>query len=191
MLGITVDPLTPLSSLLQTFMTEAADEKRRCHEQQIKELEIISDSNVRDGYAQQLLLDKFLFPIEKAQHDLASAARHSQYMAETFNYYYRDHGATDEQGRDISAQFRYLAIQLTEASSLYDLKILYTAATRFTLEIAHFKHHERKYSLERSIRKNILDVLNTCIAVGTNFQRRMDVMAIDSSSNNILRPENS
>ncbi|MEO0375343.1 MAG: hypothetical protein AAF329_12110 [Cyanobacteria bacterium P01_A01_bin.17] len=190
MFGLTVDPVTPIAGLLQTLIAEAENEKRRRHEQQVRELEIISDSKMRDSFAQQLLLDKFLFPIEKAQHDLANAAKHAQSLAESFHYYYQDHSATAEQERDISAQLRYLAVQLTEANSLHDLKILYAAATHFTIEISHFKHHDRKYSLERSIRKSILDVLNTCIAVGTNFQRRIELMTpVEASSSNMLNPE--
>lgn len=182
MVGLTVDPVTPIAGILQSFISEAADEKSRRHEEKVRELKIIADSKVRDSFAQQLLLDKFLYPVEKTQHDLAEAAKHTQRMAEEFHYYYQDHGASAQEGKEVSAQLRYLAIKLTEANSLHDLRIIYDAATRFTLEIAQFKHHDRKYSLERGMRKNVLDVLNTCIAVGANFQRRMDLISTDAPS---------
>ena len=42
--------------------------------------------------------------------------------------------------------------------------------------MADFKHRDREYSIERAIRKKILDRLGTCIAIENNFQRRISLM---------------
>ncbi|VEP16390.1 conserved hypothetical protein [Hyella patelloides LEGE 07179] len=130
-----------------------------------------------------MLLDKFLYPVEKAQHDLQNAAKHAQYLAECINYYYRDHGLTKEQARDISQQFRFLAIKIAQIDSLSDLKLIYEATTFFTHRMSEFKHHDRKYAIENSIRKHILNKLGTCIAIENNFQRRLSFM--DQNQNKI------
>jgi hypothetical protein len=164
--------INPISGLLEKLIDEAHAERRRRHEERMQEIAMIANSNLRDDYVQQLLLDKFLAPIEKAQHKLQDAAKHAQWLAEIMNYYHQDHGATQEQGKEISGQLRILATKITELNSLYDLKIIYKATTLFAHQLSTFKHHDRKYSLERSIRDGILNVLNTCIAVENNFQRR-------------------
>lgn len=38
--------------------------------------------------------------------------------------------------------------------------------------MSRFRHREREYSLERSIRHGILNPLNDCIATENNLQRR-------------------
>ncbi|MBD1926478.1 hypothetical protein H6F74_09495 [Trichocoleus sp. FACHB-90] len=169
----------PLTGLFETIIKEVYAEKQRKHEQRMKELQIIADSSLRDAYVQQLLLDKFLAPVDNAQHQIQNTAKHAQYLAETFSYYYQDHGATKEEAKEICHQLRILAIKISQVDSLYELKVIYQAATLFVYQMSNFQHQERKYSLERAIRKNILDVLNTCIAVETNFQRRVDFMRVD------------
>jgi Mg2+ and Co2+ transporter CorA len=42
--------------------------------------------------------------------------------------------------------------------------------------MSEFKHSDREYSIERAIRKKILDRLGTCIALENNFQRRLSFM---------------
>jgi hypothetical protein len=164
----------PIAGLVEKIIAEIHAEKQRKHEQRIKELDIISSSELRDAHALQLLLDKFLAPVENAQHQLQNAAKHAQRLAEIINYYHLDHGASKEQGQEISRELCTLATKITHIDSLYELKIIYEAATQFTHELAvNFKHKERKYSLEREIRKGILDVLNNCIAVENNFQKRV------------------
>ena len=39
--------------------------------------------------------------------------------------------------------------------------------------MSEFKHKDRKFSIDRAIRKHILDKLRTCIATEKNFQRRL------------------
>ena len=165
-LGFQIE-VAPIAELLEKLIDEAHAKERRKHEHRMKELEMIANSSVRDDYVQQLLLDKFLAPVEKAQRQLQDAAKHAQWLAEMFNYYYRDHGATQEQGKEVSEQLRVLAIKITEANSLYDLKILYNAATAFTHRMSSFKHRKHKYCLELTVRYKILNVLNDCIAAET------------------------
>lgn len=167
----------PISGLLEHFISEIHAENRRKHEQKIKELEIIANSSLRDAYAQQLLLDKFLGPVEKAQHKLQNIAKAAQRLAEKFNYYHKDHGASQEEARAIAEQLRVLAIKVTEVDSLYDLKVVYGGASYFAHQMSKFRHKERKYSLEYGIRTKILDPLNDCIATEKNFQRRLEAMA--------------
>ena len=63
----------------------------------------------------------------------------------------------------------FLALQLIEANSLYNLKLIYRATTLWTNEISVFKHRDINFSLEQAIRKGILDRLNNCIANYENF----------------------
>lgn len=136
---------------------------------------IISDSSQRDRYALELLLDKVLGSIEEASHTIQNAAKHAQYMAEVIAYYYPDHQLTQEQATILCSEFRCLAKLLTTAESLYDLKIIYAAASDFLDVIAPFQHKDRKYSMNREVRQKILDPLNTCIGTAHNFQRRLDL----------------
>jgi hypothetical protein len=72
-----------------------------------------------------------------------------------------------------------MAIKLTESNTLYDLKLVYRAITLFTDQISVFRHHDRKYAIERSIRKEILNPLNDCIATYKNFQRRSELLGFE------------
>jgi hypothetical protein len=76
-------------------MVEARKQQYK-HEQKMKELEMISNSNLRDQYVYEMLLDKFLAPIEKAQNKIQDTAKHAQYLAEVLGYYYRDHSLSQE-----------------------------------------------------------------------------------------------
>jgi hypothetical protein len=167
---------SPIAGLLETVFKEIHTENQRKHEQSIKELDIINNSQLRDNYVQQLLLDKFLAPIENAQRQLQNTAKHSQFMAEAVNHYYKDHQLSKEEAQKIAQQFRFLAIQISHIDSLYDLKVAYRATTLFAQYISKFQHRERQYSLEHGIRKGILDPLNDCIAAENNFQRRVSLM---------------
>lgn len=168
--------VSPIASLLQTIIQEAHAENQRRHEEKMAEINLIANSELRDCYVQQLLLDKFLAPIEDAQHKIQNAAKHAQYMAEAVNYYYRDHNLTKEQAKDVCQQFRFLAVKIAQVDSLYDLKLIYKATTIFAHRMSDFQHREREYSLERAIRKKNLDPLGTCIAVENNFQRRVSFL---------------
>jgi len=83
-----IDVFYPIPKLLDTILTEIYAENRRKHEERMAELQVISNSSLRDAYAQQLLLDRFLAPVENAQHSIQNAAKHAQYMAEVVNYYH-------------------------------------------------------------------------------------------------------
>ena len=173
--------VSPIAGLLQTIIQEAHAENQRRHEEKMAQIELIANSELRDSYVQQLLLDKFLAPVEQAQHEIQNAAKHAHYLAECLNYHYRDHGLSKEQSKDVCQQFRFLAIKLSQVDSLYDLKMIYKATTIFAHRIADFQHRERKYSMEREIRKGILDKLGTCIAIENNFQRRVSFMSQSQS----------
>lgn len=166
--------LLPIAGLLEKLIDEVGAEKRRRHEEKMKIINMISDSKLRDAYVNQLLLNKFfLDSSENAQKKVQNAAKHSQYLAEMINYYHRDHGATQEQGKEISTQLRVLAIKISKITSLEDLQVIYGAASLFTNQLSRFRHKEREYSLERSIRKSILNPLNDCIAIENNLRRRI------------------
>lgn len=167
-------------NIFSQILDQLQEEDRRKHEQRLQEFSIISNSSLREQLAAELLMDRILAPIETAQFQIHDTAKHAQYMAEVIGYYYADHGLTQEQARKISSQFRFLALQLTEASSLYNLKLIYKAITLFLDEISVFKHRERTYSIECEVRCGILDKLNNCIANHENFQRRT---ALFSGSN--------
>lgn len=168
--------VSPIAGLLQTIIEEAHAENKRRHQEKMAEIELIANSQIRDSYVQQLLLDKFLAPVEQAQHDIQNAAKHAHYLAECINYYYKDHNLTKDQGKDVGQQFRFLAVKLSQVDSLYDLKMIYKATTIFAHRMADFQHREIKYSMEREIREGILNRLGTCIAIENNFQRRLSFM---------------
>ena len=179
--------VSPIASLLQTIIQENHAENQRRHEEKMSQIDLIANSELRDTYVQQLILDKFLAPVEDAQHQIQNAAKHAQYMAESVNYYYRDHHLSKEQAKDVCQQFRFLAIKIAQIDSLYELKLIYQAITLFAHRMSEFKHHDRKYSLERSVRKHILDKLGTCIAVENNFQCRISLTNNNSNdSQNLL-----
>lgn len=174
-------------NILQDIFELFYEEDRRKHELKLQELKIIANSKLRDQLALELLADRVLAPVEKAQFLIQDAAKHAQFLAEAIGHYYPDHGMTQREAKNISKQFRLLAIKLVEASSLHDLKIIYKAVTNFSDEISIFKHREAKYCLEHEIRQGILDRLNDCIAKYENFQRRMNLL--DSNQNRRLNPE--
>lgn len=169
------------TSFLENLFNQVYEEEKRKQEQQLRELEIIADSSLRDQLANQLLMDKLLAPIEKAQELVQNTAKHAQYLAEVIAYYHADHGMNLDQARSICSQFRLLAIKLTESNTLHELKLVYKVITIFTDEISIFRHHKRDYSIERSVRKGILEPLNTCIASYENFQRRSELLGFEIS----------
>ena len=176
------------SNLLEKLLSQIYEEEARRQEQKIQELKIIADSSLRDQLAAQLLMDKFLAPVEKAQDCIQNAAKHAQYLAEIVGYYYVDHEMSREQAQEICSQFRLLAIKLTESNTLHDLKLVYRAITIFTDNISIFKHSNRHYSVERSVRQGILNPLNTCIASYENFQRRNELFGFqDSQAKSVLQ----
>lgn len=165
-----------ISGLLDSIVEEIGAKDRRRHERQMAELQIIENSSLRDEYVKQLLLDRMLSPIERAQHEIQNAAKHAQWLSELVIYYYGDHGLTEEQAYELSKQFKLLAIQITEADSLHDLKFVYAVATIFSDKVSVFKHVKRKYCIHYNIRHHILDKLNSCIAAGNNFMVREELM---------------
>lgn len=175
--------ISPIASLLQTVIQESHAENQRRHEEKMSEINLIANSELRDSYVQQLILDKFLSPIEKAQDQIQNAAKHAQYMAEIINYYYRGHNLTKSQAKEVCQQFRFMAVQLSQIDSLYDLKLVYKAITIFGHRMAEFQHRNRKYSIEREIRRGILYKLGTCIALENNFQRRLSLMNNSQNTN--------
>lgn len=179
-----LEPMFLGVNLFNKILEQLQEEARRKHEKEIQELSIIADSNLRDQLAAELLMDKVLTPIENAQYQIQDVAKHAQYLAEVIGYYYADHGLNQEQAIKLSTQFRFLALQLTEVNSLYNLKLVYRAITLFLDEISVFKHRQREYSIEREVRQGILDRLNTCIANYENFQRRT-VLASNSLGNQL------
>ncbi|HEY9770146.1 MAG TPA: hypothetical protein V6C71_16930 [Coleofasciculaceae cyanobacterium] len=170
----------PIASLLQAIIQEAHAENQGRHEEKMSQINLIANSELRDSYVQQLILDKFLAPVEDAQHQIKNTAKHAQYMAESVNYYYRDHYLSKEQAKDVCQRFRFLAVKIAEVDSLYELKLIYQAITLFAHRMCEFKHNDRKYSIEQAVRKNILDRLSTCIAVENNFQCRLSLMSNNS-----------
>jgi len=172
-----ISNVTPFfAGLLDSIIEELGAKDRREHERRMKDLQIIENSNLRDEYVQQLLLDRLLYPIEKAQHDIQTRAKHAQWLAHMITSQYREHGLTKEQAIDLAHQFRLLAIQITNIDTLHDLRFVYAVATIIVDRISSFKHKKFEESLEFSIRKKILNPLNTCIATQKNFELRLKMM---------------
>lgn len=168
----------PIAGLLQSFIQEAHAKKQRKHEIRMAEIKLITDSRMRDRYVEQLILDKFLAPVEKAQHKIQDAAKYTQHLAESIRYDYKKYNLTIEEAQEIYQELKFLAIQITNIDSLYDMRIVYEAITNFCERI-FVTEKGREGSIERKLRKHILDKLNTCIAIEKNFQCRLYCMDIE------------
>jgi hypothetical protein len=186
-----IDMSVPMiAGLLDSIIEEMGAKDRREHERRMKELQIIENSNLKDEYVKQLLLDRILYPVEKAQHDIQNTAKHAQWLSEIVLFHYRDHGLTKEQAYELSKQLKLLAIQITHADSLHDLKFVYATITLFNNEISVFKHSKKEYSIHYNIRKHILKKLNSCIATGNNFKVREELMKLmTGQASPILEPQ--
>lgn len=169
-------PVPALTGLFDKIIDELSARERRDHELKMQQLKLIESSSLKDEYARQLLLDRLLYPVEAAQHDIQNCAKHAQWLAQAVTYHYQDHGLAEEQAHELARQLRLIAIHITNIDSLHDLKQVYGAVTLFINEISIFKHRDYKYSIESSVRKGILEPLNTCIATERNFIRRMQFM---------------
>lgn len=167
-----------ITGLLDLIIEEMGAKDRREHERRMKELQIIENSNLKDEYVKQLLLDRILYPIEQAQHDIQNAAKHAQWLSEIVLFHYKDHGLSEEQAYELSKQLKLLAIQITYADSLHDLKFVYAVVTMFNDKVSVFKHSKPEYCIHYNIRHHILNKLNTCIATGNNFKIREELMRI-------------
>ncbi|MEB3356951.1 MAG: hypothetical protein VKK04_09510 [Synechococcales bacterium] len=167
-----------IAGLLDSIIEEMGAKDRREHERRMKDLQIIENSNLKDEYVKQLLLDRILYPVEKAQHDIQNAAKHAQWLSEIVLFHHRDHGLNEEQAYELSKQLKLLAIQITQADSLHDLKFVYAVVTMFNNKVSVFKHSKREYSIHYNIRDHILNKLNTCIATGNNFKIREELMRV-------------
>jgi hypothetical protein len=165
-----------IAGLLDSIIEELGAKDRREHERRMKELQIIENSSLKDEYVRQLLLDRILYPIEKAQHDIQNTAKHAQWLAEIVLFYYKDHGLTEEQAYELSKQLKLLAIQITHVDSLHDLKFVYAVITMFSDKVSVFRHEKREFCIGYNIRHNILNKLNTCIATGNNFKIREELI---------------
>jgi hypothetical protein len=91
-----------LPGLFSKIIDEVSAEQRRKHELKMRELFIIENSDLRNEYVQQILLDQLLSPIEEAQHQIQNTAKHAQWLAEIIHYHYSDHGLTLEQSQELS-----------------------------------------------------------------------------------------
>jgi hypothetical protein len=96
------------------IVEKSARKQQYNHEHKMKELEMISHSNLRDQYVYEMLLDKFLAPIAEAQNSIPNTAKHAQYLAEVLGYYYRDHNLSQEEAKIICSELRTRAVKITQ-----------------------------------------------------------------------------
>ena len=93
-----IDMSVPIiAGLLDSIIDEMGAKDRREHERRMQELQIIENSNLKDEYVKQLLLDRILYPIEQAQRDIQNAAKHAQWLSEIIIFHYKDHGLNQEE----------------------------------------------------------------------------------------------
>jgi len=174
-----IDMSVPMiAGLLDSIIEEMGAKDKREHERRMKELQIIENSNLKNEYVKQLLLDRILYPVEKAQHDIQNAAKHAQWLSEIVLFHYKDHGLTQEQAYELSKQLKLLAIQITHADSLHDLKFVYAVITMFNNKVSVFKHSKREYSIHYNIRDHILNKPNSYIATGNNFKVKEELIKL-------------
>ena len=163
-----------IARLLSTAIEEAGAKDRRQHELRIKELQIIENSDLRDEYVKQLMINRMLHPIEKAQLEIQDAAKHAQWLSEEILFKHDDHRLSLEEARELSKQLKLLAIEITHANTLHELKMAYSITTLFNHRVSKYLHAERKKSVHYEIRHGILNRLNSCIAAGNNFRLRSE-----------------
>lgn len=169
-----LNPMTSvLANLLDSITEELGAKDRREHERRMKELQIIEHSSLRDEYVKQLLLDRLLTPVEQANHSIQNTAKHLQWLAPLVIFHHKDHGLTEEQSFELASQLQQLAILITNVNTLHELKFAYAVTTLMTSKIAKFKHRYLHLSIGESIRRGVLEPLNTCIATQKNFEVRL------------------
>jgi hypothetical protein len=98
--------------------------------------------------------------------------------------HHHDHGLTEEQGYELATQLQQLAILITNIDTLHDLKFAYAVTTLMTRKIYKFRHRDLNLSIGESIRKGVLEPLNTCIATQKNFEIRLKVATLLEAANN-------
>jgi hypothetical protein len=180
-----LNPTVPvLAGLLDSIIEELGAKDRREHERRMKELQIIENSSLRDEYVKQLLLDRLLAPIEQAHYNIQNTAKHLQWLAPLVMCHHHDHGLTEEQGYELATQLQQLAILITNIDTLHDLKFAYAVTTLMTSKIYKFRHRDLNLSIGESIRKGVLEPLNTCIATQKNFEIRLKVATLLEAANN-------
>jgi hypothetical protein len=157
----------PVQGLLETIIYEVYSEYNSKEEEKLKKANLISNQHLRDSYIKQLLSDQFIFLTDTVRSKIQNVVKHAHYIAEVVIYYHNDHGATQEEAKEISRQFQVLALKISQVQSLYDLKIVYQVVTAFSYHLSRFKHRERKYSWQREIRKGMLEPLGDCISQQT------------------------
>ena len=133
-----------VAGLFDSIVSALVEQNRQEHERKMAEFEIIANSSERDNYARQLVLDRMLAPMEKAQREIQKAAQHAQWLSEKIEDYHKDHCMTIEQARDVERQLKLIAIRLTNITSRNDLMLIYDAITRYCLEISCFRHRYEK-----------------------------------------------
>lgn len=175
-MDINFDPTHSVAGLLTSIIEEVGAKERRQHDLRMKELEIIDNSDLRNQYVQQLMLNRVLAPIEKAQHEIHDSAKHAQWLSEVIVYYHGDHRMDVKKAHELSRELKLLAIQITNADTLYDLKLVYQVTTLFNDKVFVFRHADPDCSIHKEIRKGVLNRLNTCIADTKNFQIRIEAV---------------
>ena len=173
-LGIDVSG-SGITGLLDSIIEEIGAKDRREHERRMKELQIIESSSLKDEYVKQLLIDRLLAPIEQAHHSIQNTAKHLQWLAPLVVLHHRDHGLTEEQSYELASQLQQLAILITNVDTLHDLKFVYAVTTLLTTKISRYRHRDLRFSIGDSIRRGVLEPLNTCIATQKNFEVRLKV----------------
>jgi hypothetical protein len=91
-----------VAGLFDSIVSALVEQNRQEHERKMAEFEIIANSSERDNYARQLVLDRMLAPMEKAQREIQKAAQHAQWLSEKIEDYHKDHCMTIEQARDVT-----------------------------------------------------------------------------------------
>lgn len=178
MMDFIIDPTHSLSGLLAAIIEEVGANEKREHEHRMKELELISNSGLRDVYVQQLMLNRLLYPVEQAQHEIHNSAKHAQWLSEMIVYHHAHHGMEMLTARELSRELKLLAIQIANANTLHELKLAYAIATLFNDKAFVFMHPDPKFSIHKEIREGILNRLNTCIATAKNFEMRRDLLGL-------------
>lgn len=151
-----------------------AEEQRR-YEHRLKELTMLADIEYRDQAIAEMLLDKLLIPDAAIRVRLQNTAKHVQFLAEELPYKASEHNLTEAHAQEVCTHLRYLTKLLSDIDSLYRLRVVYAAALFFVDVISEFRHHERQHSIQHSLRQNVLEPLNDCIANQQSFMRRPNI----------------
>ena len=162
-----------LPAILETF----DQAYQREHVERMRQIDLIENSSMRDQFAQILLIDIVLRPIEKVYQKIQDTAKELQKRAEKV-VTYRDYYELNNSYADIIAtELRELACRVAAINSFSDLKNTYRIISNYLSEVSLKKSQRWHEEIVYNIRKNVLEPLSDSIAETNKFEMSQNYAA--------------